>query len=237
MAKYTNLQQQLNGFTAQPQPLINTQPAGGWGALPQAQINTQPGGGSPFPLAGSDVSGPQQGWSALPQPLMSSLAGLLGGADVGGGPGGGGNGIMGLLGKIFGGGGNAGGAGAGGGMQSLIAALKSPMSRYQQIFTGGVPPSEPNPNDFPPEFPAADLSPGDFNTSPFGLASTGYPTGFGQTPSFGGPSMFGPTALPTFWNNYPGVGNVPFAVPNTPGGWLPSPGDDLSHGTPPLSYK
>jgi hypothetical protein len=41
-------------------------------------------------------------------------------------------------------------------------------------------------------------------------------TGFGLNPSFG-PSLFGPTMDPTFWVNYPGVGNVPMAVPL--GGW------------------
>jgi len=42
--------------------------------------------------------------------------------------------------------------------------------------------------------------------------------GYGTTPSFG-PPAFGPTAIPTFWVNYPGVGNVPMAVPA--GGWTP----------------
>jgi hypothetical protein len=41
-------------------------------------------------------------------------------------------------------------------------------------------------------------------------------SGFGTSPSFGF-SMFGPTAIPTYWVNYPGVGNVPMAVPV--GGW------------------
>ena len=41
-------------------------------------------------------------------------------------------------------------------------------------------------------------------------------TGFGTSPSSGA-GVFGPTMLDTFWTNYPGVGNVPMAVPV--GGW------------------
>lgn len=41
-------------------------------------------------------------------------------------------------------------------------------------------------------------------------------TGFGLSPSFGSPA-FGPTVQPTYWINYPGVGNVPMAIPV--GGW------------------
>lgn len=72
---------------------------------------------------------------------------------------------------------------------------------------------------------------GDFHTSPFGLSQI---SGFGNNPTFGNPA-FGNTQLPTWWTNYPGVGNVPFAVPNTPGGWLPPVGEDLSHHTPPVN--
>src|SRR5882724_4424510 len=48
-----------------------------------------------------------------------------------------------------------------------------------------------------------EMQPGDFNTSPFGLASIG---GFGKNPS-SGQGAFGPTIDPTWWINYGGVGN------------------------------
>ena len=87
------------------------------------------------------------------------------------------------------------------------------------------------PADMADPFRAADLNPGDFHSSPFNLMS--FFTGFGTGPSFGSPA-FGNTAIPTWWTNYPGVGNVPYAVP--PGGWAgQAPGEDhLSKGTPPL---
>lgn len=169
---------------------------------------------------------------------MNDLAGLLGG----GGQAGGGGGIMQLLGQIFGGGG---GAGGGASIQSLLGLLQGGggapkgVSNYQQVFTGGVAPNIGGAGggvDIPPANMGdpfggirSEINPGDFNTSPFGLSQV---SGFGQNPSFGNPA-FGPTQLPTWWTNYPGVGNVPFAVPNTPGGWTPPVGEDLSHHTPP----
>jgi hypothetical protein len=124
--------------------------------------------------------------------------------------------------------------GGGGDIMSAIGRMMGGgaqgVGNYQQVFTGGVPLGEGNPNASPPDFPAADMgdpfggiSPGDARTSPFGLANI---SGFGQNPSFGGPSQGGPTQLPTWWNNYPGVGNVPFAVPV--GGWNPPVGEPSS---------
>lgn len=213
-------------------------------------------GGTPL-LQGGQGQGQ---WAAQPQPqvgngpmgqgnLANSLAGLLGGG--GGGPQAGG--IMQLFSQIFGGGGGgAGGSGGGapgGGfsIQSLLGLLQGGggggagggpqgMSHYQQVFTGGTPLF--NPNASPPDFPPADMgdpfggiSPGDVHSSPFGLANV---SGFGQNPSFGSPA-FGPTQVPTWWTNYPGVGNVPFAVPNTPGGWQPPINEKVSKHTPPVN--
>lgn len=62
-------------------------------------------------------------------------------------------------------------------------------------------------------------------------------SGFGTSPSFG-ISMFGPTASPTFWVNYPGVGNVPMAIPASGWGADPSQWNAVQHHhTPPLSGK
>jgi hypothetical protein len=199
------------------------QPGGGgpsaWGPMPQPQINNgpigQPGGGSP--------------WGAAPQPLMGQ------------GGGGGGGGLMQMLGQIFGGGGGGGGQGGGSNfsLQSLLGLLNGPqgMTNYQQVFTGGGP-SPLGGIDIPPAAMGdpfggirGEINPGDFHSSPFGIFSSG----FGNTPGSGFGQGGVPTIDPTYWTNYPGVGNVPFAVPNTPGGWIPSPGEDLSHHTPPLS--
>src|SRR5215471_7793430 len=56
--------------------------------------------------------------------------------------------------------------------------------------------------------------------------------GYGTEPSFGS-AAFGPTAISTFWVNYPGVGTVPMAVPI--GGWGVEDilGVKTSKGTPP----
>jgi hypothetical protein len=176
--------------------------------------------------------------------VLGQIFGGGGGAQGGGGQGGGpwsGGGLMQTLGQIFGGGGGGGqGGGAGNvSLQSLLGLLAPQgMTNYQQVFTGGGPVSPIGGVDIPPaDFHdpfggiRGEISPGDFHSSPFGLSQI---SGFGNNPSFG-TGAFGPTIDPTWWTNYPGVGNVPFAVPNTPGGWIPSPGEDLSHHTPPLS--
>lgn len=60
---------------------------------------------------------------------------------------------------------------------------------------------------------------------------TGGLNGYGTSP-FGGPnfSQGGQTYNPTFWINYPGVGNVPMAVP--PQGW----GNGGGQSQPPISH-
>jgi hypothetical protein len=75
-----------------------------------------------------------------------------------------------------------------------------------------------NPNDprYAPDLPPDQTEPDAFDNP---LAGRFF-TGFGTSPSFG-ISIFGPTQIPTFWVNYPGVGNVPMAVPV--GGWQPDP--------------
>jgi hypothetical protein len=129
-----------------------------------------------------------------------------------------------------------GGQQGGGDIMSAIGRMMNYSSGPSTIATGGGPQTPIGGVDIPPaDFNdpfggiRGEVSPGDFNSSPFGLSQI---NGFGNNPSFGA-GAFGGTQLPTWWTNYPGVGNVPFAVPNTPGGWIPPVGEDLSHHTPP----
>lgn len=46
-------------------------------------------------------------------------------------------------------------------------------------------------------------------------------------------SAFGPTQIPTYWNNYPGVGNVPYAVPVNAGNYNNPWGN---YSGPPVDY-
>jgi hypothetical protein len=88
-----------------------------------------------------------------------------------------------------------------------------------QVFINREPPGLNNMNDRIVDNPIANNFLNNWNS-------------FGYTPASGF-APGGPTMLPTFWSNYPGVGMVPMAVP--PGGWSNDggrPGFEISRHTP-----
>jgi hypothetical protein len=80
----------------------------------------------------------------------------------------------------------------------------------------------PNSPDYAPDLPGVGPDEtGNTFDDPFDNPLAGrFFSGFGTSP-FSGISVFGPTQIPTLWVDYPGVGNVPMAVPV--GGWQSDP--------------
>lgn len=118
--------------------------------------------------------------------------------------------------------------GGGGGQRNDGGDMASGMSRllgqpqqwgnYQQVAIN--PPHEGGNfiwGDRNVDFPGAD-----YTDNPVANNALSNIAGWGLNPSqgFGGPA-FGPTQSPTWWVNYPGVGNVPMAIP--PSGWSVDP--------------